>query len=125
MQVPTLIRRIAFTLAVLAPLAAASSTMLAPVASAQDRGPVNRTLQGKVEDKNGAPAKGAIVYLKDTRTATIKSAVAEDDGTYRFVQLGQGTDYELWAKVGDNRGPSKNISSFDSKPQLVINLKVN
>ena len=119
------IRRLITALVLALPLAFAAPSTLSVPAAAQDRGPVNRTLQGKVEDKNGAPAKGAVVYLKDTRTSTIKSAVAEDDGSYRFVQLSQGTDYELWAKVGESRGPSKSISSFDSKPQLVINLKVN
>lgn len=119
-----IVRRFTAALMFTLPLVLVAPRLVAPMASAQDRGPVNRTLQGKVQDKEGAAVKGAVVYLKDTRTSTIKSAVAEDDGSYRFVQLSQGVDYELWAKVGDARGPSKTISSFDSKAQLVINLKV-
>ncbi len=125
MLISRFVRRFVASLVFALPLVTVLPSLVPLAAAAQDRGPVNRTLQGTVEDKNGAPVKGAVVYLKDTRTSTIKSAVAEDNGTYRFVQLAQGTDYEVWAKLGDNRGPSKSISSFDSKAQLVINLKVN
>ena len=95
------------------------------IAAAQARGPVQRTVHGKVEDKSGAPVKGAVVYLQDTRSSAVKSAISEDDGSYRFVQLSQNTDYTLWAKAQDGRkSKNKSISSFDSKNEYEIGLTI-
>ena len=91
---------------------------------AQDRGPVQRIVHGKVEDKAGAPIKGAIVYLQDSRTSSVKSAISDDDGSYRFVQLSQNTDYTLWAKLAEKKSPNKAISSFDTKNDITITLKI-
>ena len=85
---------------------------------------MQRTVQGKVQNKDGSAVKGAVVYLKDSKSGQVKTFVAGDDGAYRFVQLTQNTDYELWAKLDGNRGKSKQISSFDTKNDLVINLTV-
>ena len=67
-------------------------------AHAQQRGPVRRTIEGKVHDKNDAPLKGAVVYLKDSRTLAVKSFISDDDGVFHFGQLSQNTDYELYAE---------------------------
>lgn len=93
-------------------------------ASAQDRGPVQRTVQGKVTSKAGAALKGSVVYLKNDHTLAIKSFIAEDDGGFRFGQLSQNTDYELWAESNGKKSPVKTISSFDSKNAFTIDLKV-
>ena len=93
-------------------------------AVAQTRAPVQRTVHGKVEDKSGAPIKGAVVYLQDSRSSAVKSAIAEDDGSYRFVQLSQNTDYTLWAKADGKKSKTKSISSFDSKNDYEIGLTI-
>ncbi len=90
----------------------------------QARGPVQRIVHGKVEDKNGTGIKGAVVYLKDDRSSAVKSAISEDDGSYRFVQLSLNTDYELWAQSDSKKSPTKSISSFDSKADITIVLKI-
>ena len=95
----------------------------APV-QAQQRGPVQRVVQGKVVNKSDAPIKGAVVYLKDTHSLALKSAIADDGGAYRFGQLAQNVDYELWAESGGKKSSTKTISSFDSKNEFFINLKV-
>jgi hypothetical protein len=92
--------------------------------AAQARGPVQRVVHGVVQDKDGAGLKGAVVYLRDTRTSAVKSAIADDDGSYRFVQLSQGVDYELYAKSGEKTSKTRAISSFDTKNEFTINLKI-
>jgi hypothetical protein len=96
---------------------------LAPV-QAQQRSTAQRIVQGKVTDKSDAPLKGIIVYLKDTHSLAVKSSITDEGGAYRFGQLAQNTDYELWAEGDGKKSGTKTISSFDNKNQFFINLKL-
>ena len=101
----------------------ALSVPLVPVA-AQSRAPVPRVVEGKVLSKGDAPLQGAVVYLKDDKTLAVKSFIATEQGTYRFGQLSQNTDYEVWAESGGKKSATKIVSSFDNKNQFTINLKI-
>jgi Carboxypeptidase regulatory-like domain len=91
---------------------------------AQDRGPAQRVVQGKVVDAGNAPIKGAVVYLKDERSLGVKSFFSDDQGGYRFGQLSPNTDYEIWAENNGKKSAVKTISSFDSKSLFTIILKI-
>ena len=105
------------------PLVAVTGLVQATVVDAQ-RGPVTRTIAGKVTDKGNAPLQGAVVYLKDDKTLSVKSFIATDQGTFRFGQLSQSTDYEVWAESSGKKSATKTISSFDSKADVTVNLKI-
>jgi hypothetical protein len=104
----------------------ASVSLLAPSAPlvAQQRGPEQRVVQGKAVDKGDVAIKGAVVYLKDDHSLGVKSYITDDEGGYRFGQLAQNTDYELWAESNGKKSPVKTISSFNSKNQFHIDLKI-
>jgi hypothetical protein len=99
-----------------------SLALPAPLLLAQKE--AQRVVQGKVVDKSDAGLKGATVYLKDGHTLSVKSYVAGDDGSYRFGQLVQNTDYELWAEANGKKSAVKNLSSFDTRTTFNINLKI-
>ena len=84
----------------------------------------DRVVQGKVLDKSDAAVKGATVFLKDGHTLAVKSYIASDDGSFRFGQLAQNTDYQLWAESDGKKSTVKSISSFDTRNQININLKI-
>jgi hypothetical protein len=86
--------------------------------------PKERTVQGTVQNADGEAAKGAIVQLKNTRTQQIRSFIAKDNGEYFFNGLSTDVDYELRADANNLSSPTKTLSSFDSRKQAVINLKL-
>jgi hypothetical protein len=83
-----------------------------------------RAVQGKVVDKGDAPLKGAVVYLKDDHSLAVKSFITDGGGTFRFAQLSQSTDYELWAELDGKKSKTRTISSFDNKNEFVMDLKI-
>ena len=85
---------------------------------------VQRIVTGKVTNKESQPVHSAVVYLKDDHTLSVKSFISDENGAYRFGQLSQATDYELWAEVDGKKSSVKTISSFETKNALIINLKM-
>ncbi len=97
--------------------------VLAPVAGMAQSNAV-RSVEGKVYGPQDTPQQSAVVYLQDSKTNSIKSFISTQDGSYRFGQLSTDVDYQLWAEYKGKKSDKKNISSFNSKKQLVIDLHI-
>lgn len=83
-----------------------------------------RTLEGFVRDANGKPLQNAVVYLKNTRTNQVDSVIADDRGGYRFGDLDLSADYQLWAQSDKKKSAEKTLSSFDTRDEVSLNLKI-
>lgn len=85
--------------------------------------PAEHAVEGVVHDAEGKAVPGAIVYLKSSRSKAMNLVVADERGAYRFGPLQEDTDYELWAQVGDSKGPVRPISAFSTGP-ITMQLRV-
>lgn len=83
-----------------------------------------KTVQGKVLSSSDAPLSGAIVYLEDGKTNSIRSFISTADGSYHFGQLTNDTDYQVWARYKNIQSDKRGISSYDSRVKVVINLRI-
>lgn len=83
-----------------------------------------RLLTGEVMDKAEAPLPNAVVYLKNTKTLTVKTFITDSGGQYRFPALSPNVDYEVYAEHNGRKSDVKTLSSFDTRPSARINLKV-
>lgn len=86
--------------------------------------PTAKTLTGTVTNKADQPLPGAVVYLKNMKTLTVKSYFAQKDGGYRFPQLALNTDYEVYAEKDGKKSPTKSVSQFDDRFTPTVNLKI-
>jgi hypothetical protein len=97
------------------------------VAAAQDakREAQLRTVRGVVSDKSSDdPVPSAVVFLKNTRTNAVRSYIADEQGNFRFSGLDPNTDYEIHSEKDGAKSSTHTISSFDSKKEIVLNLKI-
>lgn len=83
-----------------------------------------RLLTGRVLDHEDSPVASCVVYLTNTRTRTVKTYIVGQDGSYRFPELSQNIDYEVYAQFKGRKSETKTVSQFDSRPNVNINLKV-
>jgi len=83
-----------------------------------------RTVRGVVADKSDNPLSGSVVFLKNVRTNSVRSSYTDDTGNYRFSGLDPNADYELHAEKEGAKSPTRTVSSFDSRKDIVLNLKI-
>src|SRR5215472_6276480 len=102
--------------------AAAQDVSLGSKAAADKNQEQGRSVTGQVFSKSDAPISEAVVYLKNTKTLTVKSFITEKDGGYRFHGLSPNIDYEIYADYQGERSPTKTISSFDTRSNITLNL---
>ncbi len=100
--------------------------LLVPAASLakKDENANIRSVQGVVSDKQGQAVNGAVVQLKNTKTLQIRSFITRDAGAYYFHGLSTDVDYELRADFNGDSSSTKTLSSFDSRKEAVVHLKL-
>jgi hypothetical protein len=100
--------------------------VLAAVAvGAQKKGDLQlRVVRGTVLDKDENPAPTAIVYLKNVKSQAVKTYIAGDKGQYRFSGLDPNVDYEIHAEQKDLMSSVRTVSSFDSRSDIDMPLKL-
>ena len=120
-------KRIVLVMVALATLVTAGVAQLAVLDTSivadknQDQG---RNVTGQVMTKGEAPLADAVVYLKNTKTLTIKSFITEKDGGYRFHGLSPNIDYEIYADYQGQKSQTKTISSFYNRNNFTLNIKI-
>jgi hypothetical protein len=83
-----------------------------------------RTVRGVVADKSDTPLSGSVVFLKNVRTNTVRSSYTDDTGSFRFSGLDPNADYEVHAEKEGSKSSTKTVSSFDSRKEIILNLKI-
>jgi protocatechuate 3,4-dioxygenase beta subunit len=83
-----------------------------------------KTVRGVVLDKSDNPVQSAVVFLKDTHSNQVRSNITNDQGEYRFSGLDPNAEYELYAEKEGAKSQTRNISSFESRMDIVLNLKL-
>lgn len=83
-----------------------------------------RNLTGAVFDKSDRPVPSAVVYLKNMRSLAVVTFISQDDGSFRFNNLSPSIDYEVRAESKGQKSAVKTLSSFDTRKQPHINLKL-
>jgi len=93
-------------------------------ASGQGNNTQLRTVHGTVVDKNDNPAPTSIIFLLNSKTQAVRSYFADDQGEYHFTGLDPNVDYEIHAERGNMTSSTRTISSFDSRRDIDMTLKL-
>jgi hypothetical protein len=83
-----------------------------------------RTVHGTVVDKDENPAPSSVVYLMNVKTQAVKTYIADDTANYRFSGLDPNADYEIHAEHEDLTSSIRTVSSFDSRRDIEMTLRV-
>jgi len=95
---------------------------LAPAGHAQNLG--QRAVNGTVVDADSAPVIGATVFLRNTKTKSIRSYTSTKDGRFRFVQVNMSEDYDLWAEKEGKKSATKTVSAWDTRKEFECELRL-
>jgi protocatechuate 3,4-dioxygenase beta subunit len=83
-----------------------------------------KTVHGSVVDKGDNPLPSSVVYLKNLRTEMVKTYISDDTGHYRFSGLDPNADYEIYAQKDSAVSPHRTVSSFDSRKDIEVILRI-
>lgn len=88
-------------------------------------GEQTRSVSGVVTNQDDVAVNGAVVQIKNTKNLQIRSFITQKDGTYYFHGLNTDTDYELKADYSGASSATRTLSSFDTRMDATMNLKLN
>jgi len=83
-----------------------------------------RTIHGSVIDQAETPVPTSVVYLLNVKSQAVKTYIADDTGSYRFSGLDPNSDYEIHAEHADLQSSTRTVSSYDSRRDVEIILKL-
>ena len=83
-----------------------------------------RTVHGGVIDGSKNRVPSAVVYLVNLKTQAVKTYIADESGNYRFSGLDPNADYELHAEHNDSISSTRTVSTFNSRYDIEITLKL-
>jgi hypothetical protein len=83
-----------------------------------------RTVHGEVVDKTDSPAPSSVVYLLNDKTQAVRTYFADEKGEYHFSGLDPNVDYEIHAERSNTTSSTRKISSYDSRRDIDITLKL-
>ena len=83
-----------------------------------------RTVHGVVLDKSENLIAESVVFLKNTRTNVVRSSYTDNTGKFRFSGLDPNADYEVHAEKDGFQSATRTVSSFDSRKDINLNLKI-
>jgi hypothetical protein len=99
------------------------SQLIGPVeARAQNLG--SRIVSGTVVDANSVAVANATVFLKDSKSKSIRSYSTDAAGHFRFTQVSMVEDHDLWAEKDGKKSTIKNVSTWDTRKDFVSELKL-
>ena len=83
-----------------------------------------KVLHGSVIDKSENPIPSSVVYLKNVKSQAVKTYITDESGNYRFSGLDPNVDYEIHAEHDDLTSSTRTVSSFDSRRDIEVTLKL-
>ena len=83
-----------------------------------------KVLHGSVIDKSENPMPASVIYLKNVKSQAVKTYIADESGNYRFSGLDPNVDYEIHAEHDDMTSSIRTVSSFDSRRDIEVTLKL-
>jgi Carboxypeptidase regulatory-like domain len=98
--------------------------MRAPLPQVQAQNLGQRVVMGSVVDANSASVAGATVFLRNSKTKSIRSYTSSKDGRFRFAQVNMAEDFDLWAEKDGRKSAVKTVSSWDARKEFETELKL-
>jgi hypothetical protein len=101
-----------------------SRTDLIGLSSAHAQNLGQRTVTGTVLSAESTPVAGATVFLKNLKTKAIRSYTSVGNGHFHFAQINMVDDYDLWAEKDGKKSIVKTVSSWDTRKEFEVELKM-
>ncbi len=73
---------------------------------------------------DGKTVSNATVFLQDAKTKDLRSFTSNADGSFSFAQVGMIDDYQVWAQKGARKSKIHAVSSFDTRTDVHMELKL-